>query len=99
MGNTLINDKMYDGTVIKLGKNFSNISLLPNGIIVAGSACLDKRLSDFALENGIGGLEFLACIPGSVGGGLKMNAGCFDKEFKDILISIQVINKEGKVLT
>ena len=97
--NTLINDKMYDGTVIKLGKNFSNISLLPNDIIVAGSACLDKKLSDFALENGIGGLEFLACIPGSVGGGLKMNAGCFDKEFKDILISIQVINKEGKVLT
>ena len=97
--NTLINDKMYNGTVIKLGKNFSNVSLLPNGIIVAGSACLDKRLSDFALENGIGGLEFLACIPGSVGGGLKMNAGCFDKEFKDIIISIQAINKEGKVLT
>ena len=97
--NTLISDNTFDGVVIKLGKNFSNISILPNGIIVAGSACLDKKLSDFALENEVGGFEFLACIPGSVGGGLKMNAGCFNKEFKDILISIQAIDKEGRVLT
>ena len=73
--NTLINDNTFDGIVIKLGKNFSNVSLLPNGIIVAGSACSDKKLSDFAMENGIGGLEFLACIPGTIGGGLMMNAG------------------------
>ena len=97
--NTLISDNTFDGVVIKLGKNFSNISILPNGVIVAGSACFDKKLSDFALENEVGGLEFLACIPGTVGGGLKMNAGCFNKEFKDILISIQAIDKEGKVLT
>jgi len=97
--NTLISDKTFNGAVIKLGKNFSNISILPNGVIVAGSACLDKKLSDFALENEIGNFEFLACIPGTVGGGLKMNAGCFNKEFKDILISIQAIDKEGKVLT
>jgi len=97
--NTLISDKTFDGVVIKLGKNFSNISILPNDIIVAGSACLDKKLADFALENEIGSFEFLACIPGTVGGGLKMNAGCFNKEFKDILISIQAIDKKGKVLT
>jgi UDP-N-acetylmuramate dehydrogenase len=97
--NTLISDETFDGAVIKLGKNFSNISMLPNGVIVAGSACLDKKLSDFALENEVGNFEFLACIPGTVGGGLKMNAGCFNKEFKDILISIQAINKEGMVLT
>jgi len=97
--NTLISDKIFDGVVIKLGKNFSNISILPNGIIIAGSACFDKKLSDFALENEIGNFEFLACIPGTVGGGLKMNAGCFNKEFKDILISIQAIDKAGKVLT
>jgi len=97
--NTLISDNTFDGAVIKLGKNFSNISILPNDVIVAGSACLDKKLSDFALENEIGSFEFLACIPGTVGGGLKMNAGCFNKEFKDILISIQVIDKEGRVLT
>jgi len=97
--NTLISDNTFDGVVIKLGKNFSNISILPSGVIVAGSACPDKKLSDFALENEVGGFEFLACIPGTVGGGLKMNAGCFNKEFKDILISIQAIDKEGRVLT
>ena len=97
--NTLISDKTFDGAVIKLGKNFSNISILPNGVIVAGSACTDKKLSDFALENDVGNFEFLACIPGTVGGGIKMNAGCFSREFKDILISIQAINKEGRVLT
>tara|TARA_B110000037_G_C17040265_1_gene473366 strand:+ start:237 stop:1145 length:909 start_codon:yes stop_codon:yes gene_type:complete len=97
--NTLISDNTFNGVVIKLGKNFSNISILPNDVIVAGSACLDKKLSDFALENQIGGFEFLSCIPGTIGGGLKMNAGCFNKEFKDILISIQAIDKNGKVLT
>ena len=97
--NTLISDNTFDGVVIRLGKNFSNISILPSGVIVAGSACPDKKLSDFALENEVGGFEFLACIPGTVGGGLKMNAGCFNKEFKDILISIQAIDKEGRVLT
>jgi len=97
--NTLISDNTFDGVVIKLGTNFSNISILPSGIIIAGSACLDKKLSDFALENEVGSFEFLACIPGTVGGGLKMNAGCFNKEFKDILISVQAIDKEGRVLT
>jgi UDP-N-acetylmuramate dehydrogenase len=97
--NTLISDKTFDGAVIKLGKVFSNISILPNSVIVAGSACLDKKLSDFALENEVGGFEFLACIPGTIGGGLKMNAGCFNREFKDILISIQAIDKEGRVVT
>ncbi|MDA7490819.1 FAD-binding protein [Candidatus Pelagibacter ubique] len=97
--NTLISDEKFDGVVIKLGKNFSNISILPNDVIIAGSACLDKKLSDFALNNGIGGFEFLACIPGTIGGGLKMNAGCFNKEFKDVLVSIQAIDKNGQVFT
>ena len=97
--NTLISDDTFDGIVIKLGKNFSNNSLLPNGIIVAGSACSDKKLSNFALDNEIGGLEFLSCIPGTVGGGLRMNAGCFKREFKDILISVQAVEKSGNVIT
>jgi UDP-N-acetylmuramate dehydrogenase len=97
--NTLISDEKFNGVVIKLGKIFSNISILPNDVIIAGSACLDKKLSDFALNNGIGGFEFLACIPGTIGGGLKMNAGCFNKEFKDVLVSIQAIDKNGQVLT
>ena len=97
--NILINDGIFNGVVIKLGKNFSNISLLPNQTIVAGSAASDKKLSEFALENDISGLEFLSCIPGTIGGGLRMNSGCFKKEFKDILVSVQAIDKMGKVLT
>ena len=97
--NILFSDKLYDGAVIKLGKNFSNISLLPNDIIVAGAAVTDKKLSDFALENEIGGFEFLSCIPGTIGGGLKINSGCYGREFKDIVISIQVIDKEGNIRT
>ena len=97
--NILINDGIFNGVVIKLGKNFSNISLLPNQTIVAGSAVSDKKLSEFALENDISGLEFLSCIPGTIGGGLRMNSGCFKKEFKDILVSVQAIDKMGKVLT
>jgi len=97
--NVLINDKFFDGIVIKLGKNFSNISLLPNKTIVAGSATSDKNLSEFASENNIGGLEFLSCIPGTIGGGLRMNSGCFKKEFKDILVSVQAIDRMGKILT
>mgnify|MGYP000849068226 FL=1 len=97
--NTLINDTIFDGIVIKLGRNFSNTSLLPNGVIVAGSACSDKKLSEFALENEISGFEFLSCIPGTVGGGLRMNAGCFKREFKDVLVSVQAIEKSGKIIT
>ena len=97
--NILIKDKGFDGIVIKLGKNFSNISILPNKTIIAGSALIDKKVAEFASENDIGGLEFLSCIPGSIGGGIRMNSGCFGVEFKDILLSVQAINREGKVLT
>tara|TARA_Y100001970_G_scaffold210248_1_gene256444 strand:+ start:134 stop:1039 length:906 start_codon:yes stop_codon:yes gene_type:complete len=97
--NTLITDKGFDGVVIKLANNFNNISLLNEEIIIAGSAVTDKSLSDFAMENSLGGFEFLSCIPGTIGGGIKMNAGCFKREFKDILISIQVINKMGQIST
>jgi UDP-N-acetylmuramate dehydrogenase len=97
--NTLITDKTYNGVVIKLASNFNNISLLSDEIIIAGSAVSDKSLSEFAMNNNIGGFEFLSCIPGTVGGGIKMNAGCFEREFKDILISIQTISKSGQVKT
>jgi UDP-N-acetylmuramate dehydrogenase len=97
--NTLISDKTFDGVVIKLSNDFNNISFLSEDIIIAGSAVSDKLLSEFAMENSLGGFEFLSCIPGTVGGGIKMNAGCFDREFKDILISVQAINKSGQVIT
>ncbi len=97
--NILISDNIFDGVVIKLSKNFNNISLLGDDIIIAGSAVSDKSLSDFALSNNLSGFEFLSCIPGTVGGGIRMNAGCFGKEFKDILLSIQAIDKKGNIIT
>ena len=56
-------------------------------------------MSYFALKNNLSGFEFLSCIPGTIGGGISMNAGCFGKEFKDILISIQATDKFGRVVT
>ena len=95
--NVLFDDNTYEGTIIKLGKNFSNISLLGEETIIAGSAASQKKLSDFAKNNNISGLEFMSCIPGSIGGGIRMNSGCFKKEFKDVLISIQLIDFKGVV--
>jgi len=97
--NTLITDNLYDGIVIKLSKDFNNISLFKDDVIIAGSGVLDKTLSDFAMKNNLSGFEFLSCIPGTIGGGIRMNAGCFGNEFKDILLSIQAIDKKGNVLT
>ena len=97
--NTLISDNIFDGVVIKLSKNFNRISLLKEDVIISGSAVLDKSLSEFATESHLSGFEFLSCIPGSIGGGIKMNAGCFGKEFKDILLSIQAIDQKGNLLT
>ncbi len=95
--NVLFDDKIFEGTVIKLGKSFSNISLLNNETIIAGTAVSQKKVSDFARDNNISGLEFMSCIPGSVGGGIRMNSGCFDKEFKDILLSIQLVDFLGNI--
>jgi len=97
--NTLFDDNTYDGVVIKLGKNFNNISKLNENLIISGSSCSDKKVSDFAMENGIEGFEFLSCIPGSIGGGIRMNAGCYGKEFKDIIVSVQAIDFDGNVST
>ncbi len=97
--NTLMTDKLFDGVIIKLSKNFNNITLLGEDVIIAGSGVLDKSLSEFAMKNSLSGFEFLSCIPGTIGGGIRMNAGCFGKEFKDILLSIQSIDKMGNIRT
>ncbi len=97
--NTLFGDEIYEGAIIKLGKNFNNVSKLNVNLIIAGSSCLDKKLSEFAMENHIEGFEFLSCIPGSIGGGIRMNAGCYGREIKDIIVSVQAIDFNGNVLT
>ena len=95
--NVLFDDDIYQGAVIKLGKSFSNISLLDNETIIAGTAVSQKKVSEFAKTNNISGLEFMSCIPGSIGGGIRMNSGCFKKEFKDVLISIQLVDFNGMI--
>ena len=97
--NVLINDVTFPGVIIKLGRNFSNISILNENLIVAGCATSQKNLSEYAKENNLGEMEFLSCIPGSIGGGIRMNSGCFEKEFKDILVSVQYIDFNGNVKT
>ncbi len=95
--NVLFTDTTYDGVVIKLSNNFSALSKLKNDTIIAGSSCPQKKLSEFAMENHISGFEFMYCIPGSVGGGIKMNSGCFGTEFKDRIISLQCIDTFGNI--
>ena len=95
--NILFKDTIYDGVIIKLNNNFSSLSKLKPDTIIAGSACSQKKLSEYALENEISGFEFMYCIPGSVGGGLQMNSGCFGTEFKDKLISLQCIDTKGNI--
>ena len=97
--NTLITDKTFNGVVIKLSSNFNNISLLKDDVIIAGSSVLDRNLAEFATNSELTGFEFLSCIPGTIGGGIKMNAGCFGREFKDILISVQALDIFGNILT
>lgn len=90
--NTLIRDNGIKGVVIKLGSNFSNINLIDKNIIEVGAATLDRKIANFAKENGIGNLEFLSCIPGSIGGAVIMNSGCYGNDISKVLVSINVID-------
>ena len=93
--NTLIRDSGVKGVVIKLGSKFSDIKLLEKDTIEVGAAILDRKVSDFAKDNGIGSMEFLSCIPGSIGGAIIMNSGCYGSDISEILISIKVIDEKG----
>ena len=90
--NTLIRDNGIKGVVIKLGSNFSNINLIDKNTIEVGGATLDRKIANFAKENKIGNLEFLSCIPGSIGGAVIMNSGCYGNDISKILYSINVID-------
>ena len=95
--NILIRDGGFDGAIIKLGKNFSNISKLNETTIISGSSALDKNLSEFARDHGISGLEFFSCIPGTIGGAIRMNSGCYECDVSNSLISVQALDKKGIV--
>ena len=99
--NVLIRDNGIKGVVIKLGSNFSKIKLIDQDSLEVGAATLDRKISNFAKENGIGNLEFLSCIPGSIGGAVIMNSGCYENDISKVLTSIKVIDtkecKEKKI--
>ena len=96
--NTLIRDGGLDGVTIKLGSKFSNINLIDENILEIGAATLDKKIADFAKQNSLSGLEFLSCIPGSIGGGIKMNSGCYGEDISGVFISIKAIDKFGNFI-
>ncbi len=90
--NILFRDKGVRGAIIKLGSNFSNTKLIKKDIIETGASTLDRKVANFAKDNGLGNLEFLSCIPGSVGGAITMNSGCYENEMSNILLSIKAID-------
>ena len=92
--NTLFRDNGVKGAVIKLGKNFSFTRLIGKDIIEVGAGTLDRKVADFAKENNLTNLEFLSCIPGSIGGTIIMNSGCYDHDISQVLISIRAIDKK-----
>ncbi len=95
--NILFKDELYEGVVIKLSNNFSTLTKLSENLIIAGSSCSQKKLSNYAMENDLSGFEYMYCIPGSVGGGIRMNSGCFGSEFKDQIVSVQCIDTYGNI--
>ncbi len=94
--NLLVRDSGYDGIIIKLGKNFNKIKIRKN-ILSVGAGVLDVTLAKFALKNSIKDFEFFIGIPGTIGGAVKMNAGCYGAQTSDKLIRVLVINEKGKV--
>jgi len=95
--NTLIRDGGFNGIIIKFGKSFSHISLFDSNTIIAGSSVLDKNVSSFALENSLSGFEFLSCIPGTIGGAVRMNSGCYEEDVSGILVSLQTVDFNGNI--
>jgi len=90
--NTLFRDKGVRGAVIKLTQDFSFIKKVDKNIIDIGAATLDRKVANYARENNLGNLEFLSCIPGSIGGAITMNSGCYGYDISKVLISAQVVN-------
>lgn len=92
--NILIRDGLLNGIVIRLQNDtFSNIEKLEDNTLKCGAFASSIAISKFAAENNIKGMEFLLGIPGTIGGAVLTNAGCFEREIKDILVSIDAVNK------
>ena len=92
--NLLIRDGGVPGVVIRLGKGFSCVSVRQDHVLAAGGA-LDVSVAAAARDAGLAGLEFLTGIPGTIGGALKMNAGAYEREMRDIVLYARVVDSEG----
>ena len=95
--NLLVRDGGVGGVVIRLGRGFNTVEALGDSRIRAGSAVPDAILARKAAEAGIAGLEFYAGIPGTVGGAVIMNAGCYGAETVNVLESARVMDRTGAV--
>jgi UDP-N-acetylmuramate dehydrogenase len=96
--NTLVRDGGVEGVVVRLGKGFAGVEPRSDARIFAGAAVLDANLARDAAAAGIAGLEFYRGVPGSIGGALVMNAGCYGAETKDVLIEAYALTRSGKRL-
>lgn len=96
--NLLVGDKGYRGVVLKLDGPMEQIAV--DGMcITAKAGALLSRVAVTAKENGLTGLEFAAGIPGSIGGGVVMNAGAYDGEMKQIVEAVRVMDCDGQITT
>lgn len=94
--NALIRDGGVPGVVIHLGKSFGDMSFDGTDVI-AGAGALDVAISRACRDRSIEGLEFLSGIPGTIGGGLRMNAGAYGREMSDVVVSAQALDSTGSV--
>jgi UDP-N-acetylmuramate dehydrogenase len=96
--NLLVRDGGVPGVTIRLGRAFATVAA-KGGAVSAGAGALDVNVALSAAAAGIAGLEFLSGIPGTVGGGFRTNAGAYGSEFKDVLVSADALDRDGRLHT
>jgi UDP-N-acetylmuramate dehydrogenase len=93
--NLLVRDGGMPGVAIRLGRGFAGIAVKCDEVR-AGAAALDRIVAFAAADAGLSGLEFLSGIPGSIGGSVRMNAGAYGREIKDVFVSAIALDRTGK---
>ncbi len=93
--NVIVRDEGIVGVVIRLGPAFGKVAA-DSLRVTAGAAALDARVSVAAANAGIAGMEFFSGVPGTIGGALRMNAGCYDRETKDVLVEAAALDRSGR---
>ncbi len=93
--NLLVRDGGYRGVVIRLGREFTGMDVLEGNKVRVGAGALDGNVARFVASHSLSGAEFLIGIPGSIGGALRMNAGAYGSEVKDIFVSAVALDRHG----